>query len=117
MLLAYIHASSMTILIEMLPAYRHAGSMSGINDMLPAYEHAGSMSSFFILCHHPSLNRIFEVVVTDLNMVVMVVVVVSGVGWSDGGGGLFQKINFKFFFLDKQICFNEKYKATNNKIG
>ena len=70
----------MTILIDMLPAYRHAGSMLGINDMLPAYEHAGSMSSFFFLCHHPSLNRIFEVVVTDLNMVVMVVVVVAGVG-------------------------------------
>ena len=50
-------------------------------------------------------------------MLVMVVVVVAGVGWSDGGGGEFQKINFKFFFLDIQICCNEKYKATNNKIG
>ena len=50
-------------------------------------------------------------------MVVMVVVVVAGVGWSDGGGGVFQKIKFKFFFLDKQLCFNEKYKPTNKRIG
>ena len=33
MLPAYLHASSMSILIDMLPAYGHAGSMSSINDI------------------------------------------------------------------------------------